>query len=67
MTDIRPPALRAGFIAGDLPLIGDEHEVWIEERQLLDVARLREEMGNAFVEKYMSKLALYVRVFTIFE
>ena len=59
--------LRAGFIAGELPLQGDEHEVWLDERRCFDLARLRAEMGEAFVERFMTKPVTFVRVITMFE
>ena len=54
--------MRAGFLAGELPLIGNEYEVRIVERLTLDLERLREVFGEKFLERFRTKPVSYVLV-----
>ena len=55
-------SIRAGFISGELPLENEDYEVVITERMTLDLERLREFLGEEFLERFKTKPVRYVLV-----
>lgn len=55
--------MRAGFLSGDLPLIGDAHEVYITMKSpRVDVAKLEAVMGAEWLARFVTDPVPYVLV-----